>query len=73
MRCADCKWKYPSGFLNEMHINGTYSKAICGICALRISNSFTQSPRTHFAGQVAESLRLAAIKWREEHPADKPE
>lgn len=73
MRCAECKWKYPSSLLNQAFLGGVgYTAMICGICALEITNKHLMVPRTHFHGEMAEATRLAAIEWRKNHPSDAP-
>lgn len=72
MRCDDCQWNYPDTYLNRMYVNGGYTKPICGICALELMNSVHGVQRTKFNGEMAEQARLDAIKWRKNHPKDKP-
>jgi hypothetical protein len=77
MRCADCQWKYPESFLHQMYSaykgSGRYTKPICGICALARRNEALGINDKVFRGEIAESARLSAINWRENHPQDKPE
>jgi len=72
MRCAECGWKYPESFLHELFISGNYTEPVCGICALEMSNKMIGINRIMFKGEMAESIRQAAIRWRRNHPADKP-
>jgi len=73
MRCDFCEWKYPEHYLSPMHVGGSgYTPPICAICALLLSNEISGVERDSFSGEGAETLRLAAIKWRDRHPADKP-
>lgn len=73
MRCADCQWKYPDAFLNQMRINESYTEPICGICALERANQLSGVTREAFKSQGAETARQSAIKWRKNHPADAPQ
>jgi len=67
--CADCRWPYPdTGYLNQMNVNGQYTKPICGICALARVNQFHGVQLTRFKGEMAEETRQDAIKWRKNHP-----
>jgi len=70
-RCAECKWNYPDEYLDQMFIDGGYTKSICGICALELSNRITGIKRTKFQGEVAEAKRVDAVNWRKYHPKDK--
>lgn len=74
-KCDKCKWEYPDYYLNEMFVGSGYTKPICGICALDISNEGLPDilKRAEFSGEIAEDLRLAAKDWRRKHPELKPE
>jgi hypothetical protein len=37
---------------------------LCGICALDYTNRVHGTRRTHFQGEIAESLRVRAIAFR---------
>jgi len=68
-KCVDCGWQYPSPiYLSTMMVSGSYTKPICGICALEISNRLHNISRTEFAGEMAELMRQKAISWRENNP-----
>ena len=72
MACADCGWKYPDSLLHAMQINEEVTDRICGICALERSNKASGVTRLSFKGDIAESMRQAALKWRKNHPTDAP-
>lgn len=69
-RCNGCDWKYPDNLLAPIFLNGEYAYDICGICALVLVNETHGTNNTKFNGKMAEANRLAAIKWREDHPND---
>jgi hypothetical protein len=72
VRCAECKWNYPELLLHSMFMDGTYTKPICGICALEVTNKLHGIKVTKFQGEMAERARLDAIAWRKTHLGDKP-
>jgi hypothetical protein len=73
MRCDCCGWKYPSSLLSPLFIGGQgYTEPVCAICALDLSNKALGVARTALTGEMAESMRQAALLWRKRHPADKP-
>lgn len=74
MKCEECKWDYPQHFLNILRSNlaTENGKAICGICALRITNEIHGLSRKRFHGRAAEYLRLQAESWRKKHSYDAP-
>jgi len=62
-KCAKCKIKYPDDLLSPgmgLGIRG----AVCGICALALSNKALGIVRTEFDGEQAEYMRQEAIEWR---------
>ena len=71
-KCAECKWKYPDSLLSPMMINGAYTKPICAICALELSNKAHGVDRTLFTGEIAEHMRQLAIRWRKKNPTKAP-
>lgn len=75
MKCDECQWDYPFHMLNPLFTNiaGVTSKAVCGICALKLMNMIHRSNREKFDGTGAERMRLKAIQWRERNPDSKPE
>jgi len=67
--CAECKWTYPADtYVSQMMVMGNYTKPICSICALEMSNRLHGIPRTKFLGEMAEEMRQKAIRWRENNP-----
>lgn len=74
LKCDECKWEYPSHLLNTLRTNvaDQNDRALCGICALEISNKIHGVKRIKFDGQVAEYMRQQAVKWRKKHPYDDP-
>lgn len=75
MKCDECQWDYPFHMLNPLYTNigGVTSKAVCGICALKLMNMIHRSDRKKFDGYGAERMRQKAISWRERNPDSKPE
>lgn len=73
MRCAHCLWKYPDTMLSPMFVLGGYTRHICGICALEITNAIHGIKRGNFQGEMAEANRQSALKWRKTHPNDAPQ
>jgi hypothetical protein len=73
-KCAECKWEYPDvGYLSQLFIGGKgYTKPICGLCALEISNRELGVNRKRFSGVMAEEHRQDAFHWRKKHPELKP-
>ena len=72
--CEHCNWPYPNNLLNAMRSSDARfdGKYVCGICYLDISNIIHKVQRVRLDGEIAESFRLAAIKWRNDHPYDDP-
>jgi hypothetical protein len=75
--CGRCNWKYPDSLLNQMFIvnlgeKGGYTKPICGLCALELTNEAHAIKRIKFDGEIAEHMRLLAKKWRKSNPKFKP-
>ena len=66
MKCTSCKFDYPEGILSQMMINNTYTKLICGICALEKSNEGLPKKlrRKRFNGEQAEYYRQMALEYR---------
>lgn len=71
MKCDKCVFDYPKALLQPMFIGGAvpenakwYTKPICAICALEISNLIHEVKHDHFTGTNAEKMRQDAIKWR---------
>lgn len=55
-----------------MFVNGGYTKPVCGICALEITNQTHGSSLKRFRGESAEDMRKRAIRWRLKHPNAQP-
>lgn len=70
MKCEECKFDYPENLLAPITTSGESWGKICGICALEIGNRIHGIKLKRFTGPIAEKMRQAAIKWREEHPPD---
>lgn len=65
MPCDRCKMSYPAELLNSLFVSGSgYTKPLCGICALEVSNEALGVTHTKFDGEMAEDLRQRAIRWR---------
>lgn len=71
-KCAECKWNYPEELLHQLYMGGGYTKPMCGICALEVTNKLHGVKLNKFRGEMAEAARLDAIRWRKKHPKDKP-
>lgn len=61
-KCSNCKRSIPSELLSPMMGSGGTTKAICGVCALELSNEQLGINRKKFQGEMAEEMRLEAIK-----------
>ena len=72
-KCVGCGWSYPEDYVQPLVNMSGNSHIVCGICALEISNRLAHVERTEFTGPHAERLRQMAIRWREDHPAEKPD
>ena len=57
-KCKTCKIKYPEEILYFDE---------CGICGLKRTNRQLGINRKQFQGEIAESFRLQAIKWRKDY------
>lgn len=73
-KCEHCKWIYPAYYINIMRTNlpDIGNPALCGICALDLSNLIHGQNRVRFDGQAADQMRIMAVVWREKHPYDNP-
>lgn len=67
-RCPDCQWDYPESLLNPLMVNGVYTEPICGQCALDRINQIHGGQQAMFQGEMAESARQRALRWRKSHP-----
>lgn len=72
MKCNQCQWDYPDELLNNMFIDGGYTKSICGICALELSNEITGVVRERFQGEMAEALRQKALVFKNGNISKRP-
>lgn len=63
MKCAECGIDYP-GDLVSLFNSSNGAAMLCGICALDYTNRVHGTRRTHFQGEIAESLRVRAIAFR---------
>lgn len=63
--CEVCEDAYP-GHLIQPLIVGPLRREVCPICALDISNELDGFHRSEFKGEVAESLRQEALRYREQ-------
>jgi hypothetical protein len=70
-RCAECKWKYPYGYLNRLHTSQGDTDPICGICAEQLISKVHGQP-TKLHGPMAIGIRDSAVEWRRAHPEDDP-
>lgn len=73
-KCDHCKWVYPSYYVNILRTNlpDIGSPALCGICALDLTNLIHGQNRVKFDGESAEYFRVSAEDWRRKHPYDNP-
>jgi hypothetical protein len=50
-----------------------YTPPVCAICALEISNEALGINRKEFGGEIAEHMRLMALRWRKKNPKRAPQ
>ena len=62
--CTECRVVYPAHLLSPFIACGKESKPVCGICALRLSNTLHGFKRRRFQGEIAEEMRQEAVAWR---------
>lgn len=61
-KCNNCKRKIPEELLSPIMTSKGNTAGVCGVCALEISNRVLGIERDHFDGEMAEDMRLEAIK-----------
>ena len=63
VKCSDCKIDYPSDLVQPFIYYDSVVD-VCGICALARKNALHGTHFTEFTGEMAEYLRLEAVRYR---------
>ena len=65
--CVRCAVPYPEWYLHSV-IGSLVTGAVCGVCALDITNAVHGVKRRSFQGEMANEALELAREWRRKNP-----